>query len=1058
MKKIVHSILLLLVVHIVSAQSWVDVWQDDNASFSTKQGAFESYMFSKDPTQMKGWKAFKRWEYLYQRRMQTNETEAQVRQRALNYFIQQSSASTSHTTQTSSASGTWSFIGPSTTPSNGGGAGRVTSVTFNSAGVPFVGTPAGGVWKRTGTNWTTNTDNLTYLGISDILIDPSNNDLLYAATGDADAGDAVCIGVIKSVDGGLNWTSAGLTTVSRIYKIMAFGANYEELIACTNNGIYKTTNGGAAWTQVLSGVGTVHDMEFKPNSTSTLYAVTANGFYRSTNSGTSFVNVTGGLPTTGNNRRAIAVTPGNDNYVYLLASRSDNSGFHSFWRSTDGGTTFTKRVDGLLPGAQNLLGWSSAGTDASAGGQGWYDLSIAAHPINPEIVYTGGVNVWATFDGGSNWSLNGHWFGGGGVPYVHADIHNLDFTPTGVLHASCDGGLFENTNTQGAPNWTDISNGLQIAQMYRFGVSQTNDGVILTGWQDNGTNIRNSSVSNWRRVIGGDGFESAIDPTNANIMYGELYYGAISKSTNGGTNFTTIVSSGGTASTISEDGPWLTNFVLAPSNPNVMYVGKTNIYRNINGGSGGVASWTNATGIPTSGFIYSLAVAPTNENTVYASKGGNMYVATDGLSFGLRNTGLPGGTITYIAVTNNAAEAYCTVNSGTGNNVFKTTDAGLTWTNISGNLPNISPQCIAVDVSSPTKQLYVGHLNGIYTKNDTMAAWVPFDNALPNTEVTELEIVYSTSKIKAATYGRGAWESDLFTPAVTGPCLTAPTANFSANSSSVCPGQPVGFSNATSSCSVTNTYSWTFAGATPATSTAVNPIVTYSTPGTYSVTLVATNSNGSNTKVSTNLITVKPTTLQSASITADKTTICSYENVQFNYSGTNNGTNPTVRWFKNGLLLTTANNITINGLANGDVIHATVKAGANTTCISNDSIVTNSLTITVKPQPAQPVITQVVGDLLSNSATGNQWFNNAGSIAGATTNLIHPVKNGTFTVQTTINGCVSLMSQPFTIKIEDVNILFPVPNNGTMTFDFYAPAGVTSYAATVFNSIGEQVI
>jgi PKD repeat protein len=1060
MKKFLLFIFLITIANSILAQNWVDVWHDQNASFTEKQQAFKSFFEGKDMTQIKGWKAFKRWEYLYQRRMQTGETEEQLRQRTVNYFLQQlQNNSTMHTTQSTSQNGTWSFIGPSQTPTSGGGAGRATCMVLDNSNNVLIGAPAGGLWRRNGTNWSTNTDQLSYLGISDILINPTNNNAMYAATGDADAGDAICIGVIKSVDGGVNWTSAGLTNASRIYKIMHAPTDFNKIIAATNLGVFYTTNGGTTWTQSTTGGTTLtaHDIEFKPTNANTIYMVSANNFWTSTDGGISFANTgtAAGLPTTGNNRRAIAVTGANDNYIYMLASRSDNSGFHSLWRSTDAGGTFTKMKDGLAVGAPNLLGWSNTGNDAASGGQGWYDLSIAVHPANADIVYTGGVNIWMSVDGGTNFAINGHWTGSG-APYVHADIHALEFDAAGNLYACSDGGIFYNTSTFGSPNWTDLSNGLQIAQMYRLGVSQTNDGLVITGWQDNGTNLRNSSVSNWRRVIGGDGFESAIDPTNASIMFGELYYGAIYKSTNGGTGFSTIVNSGGTAGTISADGPWLTNYVIAPSNPNIMYVGKSNVFRNTNGGTGGAASWTAAVGIP-SGAIYALAVAPTNENTVYTAIGGNMYVTTDGTNYTLRNAGLPGGTITYIAISNTPAEAYCTVNSGTGNTVFKTINAGVSWTNITGNLPNISPQCIALDVNSPTKQLYVGHLNGIYTKNDTMVAWVLFDNALPNTEVTELEIVYSSSKIKAATYGRGAWESDLFSPVVAGPCLTVPTANFTSNTVSVCPTETVTFSNTTASCA-TATYSWSFPGGTPATSTAQNPTVTYNTSGAYAVTLIATNTNGSNTKTTTNYLTVKPTSLQGGSISADKTTICSYENVNFSFTGSNNGTGPIISWFKNNVLQGTGSGITLNALATGDVIKATVAAGTSVTCISNATFTTNTVTMTVIPQPAKPSISQVVGDLLSSSATGNQWFGLNGLLTGVTTTAIHPTVNGIYSVQVTQNGCVSPMSDPFTVKIEDVNILYPVPSKGNMTFDFYVPVGVTSYTASVYSSIGQLVI
>lgn len=1056
MNKLYICLVVCFLTFTANAQQWVDVWQDENTTMEQKQAAFNAFFAGKDISQIKGWKGFKRWEYFYQRRMLQGEDVQAVKQKTLQYFLQNSNGYLLHTTNTLSPNGNWSFIGPSLTPTNGGGAGRVNCVEFDNAINPYVGAPAGGLWKRTGVNWGTNTDNLSYLGVSDILINPSNNNEMYAATGDADAGDAPCIGVIKSTDGGLNWVSAGMTNAGRIYKIMPFGNNYNQLICATNLGIYTTTNGGTTWTGALTGVGTVYDIEFKPNSITTIYAVTANGYFISTNGGTSFTNITttAGLPTTGNNRRAITVTPANDNYVYLLASRSDNSGFHSFWKSTDGGNSFVKMRDGVT-GTLNLLGWNASGTDISAGGQGWYDLAIAAHPTDPETVYTGGVNIWRTNDGGANWTINGHWTGSGGAPYVHADIHSLDFRPNGDLYCGSDGGLFKNTNTLGAPNWTDESNGLQIAQMYRLGISQTNDGLVLTGWQDNGTNLRNSSVSNWRRVIGGDGFESAIDPSNANIMLGELYYGAISKSTNGGTSFSGMTSSSGAAGTVNEQGPWLTNYVIAKSNTSVYYVGKSNIYRSATAGTTG--SFVPATGIPSAGSIYALAVAPTNENVVYASKGGAMYVSTNGTTFTNVGNGLPGSQITYIAVGSNPNTAFATVNGSTGNKVYRTTDAGQNWTNITGNLPNIAPQCLAVDESKPHNQLYVGHLNGVYYKNDTLPNWVVFDNNLPNTEVSELEIMYSANKIKASTYGRGAWESDLFTNGVAAPCTAVPVANFSSNVVEVCPGNAVNFINSTTTCTGSATYLWTFAGGTPATSTTFNQSVVYNTPGTYTVTLVATNVNGSNTRTITNLILVKPTVTQSATITADKLNICSNESVTFSLTGTNNGTAPNISWFRNGQLQGSGPAIQLNGFNSGDVVNATVQVGTTTLCVSNNIITTNNLTINVTPQPAKPTITQIAGDLISSSATGNQWFNNGTAITGATARVYHPIVNGLYSVQVNQNGCISPMSDPINLKIEGINNIYPVPNDGNMNFDIYAPPGVTNYSASLFSSVGELV-
>ncbi len=1144
MRKFLFSVLLTLSAFLFSAtlfgQDWVETWQSDQTTFQQKQQAFENHFSGKDLSQTKGWKQFKRWEYYFQRFMGTNADFAKTKEMALQRFLENRNGMPARTT----AEGNWTFIGPSTTPTNGGGAGRVTNVEFiPGSNDLYIGAPNGGIWKRTGTNWASNTDNLSFLGFSDIAINPLNTNEMYAATGDGDAGDARCIGVLKSTDGGATWNSVGITGVTRIYKLITASNDFNKVIATTSNGIYVSTNGGTSWTNPVSG-GSVYDIEFMPGSTTTIYGVSANKFFISTNGGTSFTeNTTGGLPTTGANRRAIAVTPANANYVYLIIGRSDNSGFHSFWRSTDGGTTFTMMLDGTSSGL-NLLGWSSVGTDVSAGGQSWYDLSIAASPTDANVVFTGGVNIWRTLDGGTNWGIYGHWTGSGAA-YVHADIHNLDFNQaTGTLYASTDGGLFQSTNVTGASNWTDISNGLQIAQMYRLGAAQTDDGLVITGWQDNGTNLRQGAINNWRRVIGGDGMESAIDPSNASIMMGEIYYGRISRSVNGGTNWSTMVASGGTAGTVNENGPWVTNYVIAKSNTSVYYVGKTNVYKSINSGS----SWASSTGIPSSGQISGLAVAPTNENYVYASKGSSLYVSTDGSSFVNRSAGLPGITITYIAVhAVDPAIAWVTLAGFTsGQKVYKTTDAGQTWTNVTGSLPNTAVNCIAVHETGPLNQTYIGTETGVYYKNDTMSAWIEFDNGLPNTEVAELEIVYSASKIKAATYGRGAWESPLYTS--TANCSAAvPVANFSANAVNICVGQTISYTNTSTNCQ--STYTWNFTGGTPATSNAVSPTVTYNAAGTYNVSLTVTNPGGTDTKTINGYITVNTTLAHTASISTPTTDICASQTATFTLTNANAGSTPTITWLRNGLSIpgtTGQTTVNLSGLANGDVITvsevtsagcatpssvvsnavtmqvspnvthtvsiATPKtqlclgetatftmtaANAGTTpaitwykngvaipgtsgqtsititpangdvisvtenstakCVSPVSVTSNSIALTVTPTPAKPVITQVVGDLQSSAAAGNQWFRNTSSLTGATNTMYRPLFNGSYQVQVTINGCAGPISEPFNLVIEGVSNLRPVPTSGQVTFDFYAPEASNKYQVTVYNSIGQLV-
>ena len=141
-------------------------------------------------------------------------------------------------------------------------------------------------------------------------------------------------------------------------------------------------------------------------------------FKKSTDGGLNWVTISTGL--TGVRRLAIAVTPANPEYVYVLAAKSSDSGFLGLLRSTNSATSFTTRMSSTL--TNNILGWDD-GTDE--GGQGWYDLALAASPTNEEEIITGGVNQWKSINGGTTFSSISHWSGGYGKPYVHADVHDI---------------------------------------------------------------------------------------------------------------------------------------------------------------------------------------------------------------------------------------------------------------------------------------------------------------------------------------------------------------------------------------------------------------------------------------------------------------------------------------------------------------------------------------------------------------------------------------------------------------------------------------------------------
>lgn len=841
MKKLLRSLIAIAVIASVSkigsAQTWFEMMDDPNANFYDIQAAFNQYWQGKDHTEKgKGWKQFKRWEWFMEPRVYPTG-ERFSPDLAYRNYLQWLDEQPAHR----SPNGNWVSLGPNTVPSNGGGAGRINKIAFDpqNSSIMYCGGPASGLWKSTngGSSWTlvTSSNNWGSMGVTDIAIHPTNSNTIYVATGDGNASDTYSIGLLRSTDGGNTWTNLQNWTINQqrtISRVLINPSNPQIIMTFGSNGIWRSTNGGTSWTQVSTA--SCKDAEFKPGDPNTVYAA-GSSFRRSTDGGATWTTVS--LPLTGIGRIAIAVTPANPNYVYLLAANNSDSGFRGLMRSTDSGASFTTRST-----TPNILGWDNGG---DSGGQGWYDLCIAASPTNAEEIFTGGVNIWRSTNGGTNWTLNSHWYGGFGKPYVHADIHYLTFGPGSgtTVWAGTDGGIFRTTNS--GTNWSDLSSGLNIAQIYRLSVAQqaASPNLTLTGWQDNGTNRLQGP--NWSQRLGGDGMECIISHTDTSRMLGSLYYGEILRSTNGGGSFSAWVNSGGSG--VNADGAWVTPYVMSATDHNRVFIGKNQVYRTNN--AWGTTSWTQVGNITTGGNITALAVAPSNDNYIYAAKGSALWVSTDGSTF-VNRTPSGGGSITYIAISNtDPNKAWITFSGFGSTKVMMTTNAGQSWTNYSTGLPAIPANCIVYQNNS-NDALYVGMDIGVYYRDASMSSWQAFNNGLPNTIVNELEIKYSSQRIRAATYGRGLWESDLYSAA-----NAAPTASFTASATTICSGQSITFTD--NSTNQPTSWSWTIDGGTPNSSTQQNPTATFNTPGTYTVTLVASNAFGSSAP-SSQTITVNP--------------------------------------------------------------------------------------------------------------------------------------------------------------------------------------------------------
>lgn len=878
MRSIFYSALFVVTSLFSTAQDWVEMMQRPDGNFYDVQASFNQYWQGKDITEKgKGYKAFKRWENFVERRVGPSGDLSQLSLTAKNFkeFLDDYNGGNT-TTYGGKFSGpsqimstTWAPIGPMGPISgNAGGqllkSGRLcfVSISPTNTNVLFIGAPAGGLWKSTngGTSWTTNTDNFLTCGFADLAFDPTNTNIMYTATGDGDAGDTKTDGVYKSIDGGTTWTATGLTfNISAgvtIRRLIVNPTNPQIVMAAASNGIWRTTNGGTNWTQLLAGT-SIFDMEFQPGNANTVYAA-GTTFRRSTDGGATWTTISSGIPTTGCNRMAIAVTPADVNYVYVLASNSANNGMLGFYKSNSAAVSFTQ-----MPTTLNLLGYNSNGADT--GGQGWYDLCIACSPLNKDEVVTGGVNVWRTTNGGTSWTIYGHWTGSV-APFTHADQHDLEYAPDGTLFNTNDGTVYKRTAT--STSWAEISGTINISQIYKIGLSNLTANKWITGHQDNGTSTWNGTT--YQARLGGDGMDCFIDRTNDNNLFGEYYNGTFNKSTDGGVTWNACTTG------MSGAAPWVTIWKQDPVTATRLYAGRQNMF--VSNNSAG--SWAQIGTLPVAGNVVEFAIAPSNNQVLYVVKSNAIMKTSDGGTTWSNITGTISTALSFVNVAVSPTDAskvwvVCS-NFSAGNKVFYSANGGTTWTNYSANLPNIPGDCLLYEPGT-SDRIYVGMDRGVYYRDNTQSTWTLYNAGLPNIPVSDMEMSAAMpGKIVAATYGRGTWMVDVV------PAAVPPVSSF-IMTGTVCTNVAKTFNdNSTNSPS---SWSWSVTpsvGVTIASATSQNPNITFANTGNYVVAMTASNTNGPGNTY-TQAVTVYATPV--ISIASNTTTICSGGSVTFTASG-----------------------------------------------------------------------------------------------------------------------------------------------------------------------------
>ena len=745
---------LLLQNAIVTAQPWMHGDNKSKLDFYQIQEKFKSHWEGRPYVKGNGFKQFKRWENFMEPRvyptgiMPSPAIAFEEYKKFQNNSLNKSGNAKSN--------GNWQPIATTAWTGAGGwnpGLGRINVITVDpsNSSTIYIGTPAGGLWKSmdNGDNWLPLTDKLAVLGVSAVAVDPTNSDVVYIGTGDSDAGDTYGIGLLKSIDAGATWELLSLNwdiqEYRKVTKIVINQQNPNIILAATNQGLWRTADGGIIWEMVRNG--DIRDLEIDPTNGNNVYA-SSDIFFTSIDGGLTFDNNSDGLPSSLIiNRYSIAIAPSDPSIIYALAGNYYDDSFNGLYKSVDFGVNFILQSD-----TPNVFCYAEDGNES--GGQSWYDMALTVSPTDPNTIYIGGINVWKSADGGVAWEISSHWIYPNDYGYTHADIHTLEYF-NGIFYCGSDGGIFESADE--GENWENISEGLQISQFYRMAISEQDPYKILLGAQDNGMNLVNQNV--YTHLLGGDGNGAAIDYTDDQILYTAYQLGSLQKSVDGGFSFIGIEDGE------QGEGNWVTPFVLDPFDHNILYAGYSDLWKY----NSAEESWAQISE-NLSGKLDYIEASPAAEGTIYISSYNQIFrTQNGGENWENINNGLPNLFITSIESDPSNADKVWISFSGynDGEKVYVSENGGTTWENISGNFPNIPANCVAYQ-EGINQGIYVGTDVGIYYKDNTLPNWITYMDGLPNVIVRQLQVDLANDRIVACTFGRGVWESDLYEGVISG--------------------------------------------------------------------------------------------------------------------------------------------------------------------------------------------------------------------------------------------------------------------------------------------------
>jgi photosystem II stability/assembly factor-like uncharacterized protein len=651
--------------------------------------------------------------------------------------------------------------------------GRVTALAVDPADEThvFLGAAAGGLWKSEdgGESWTQLFDALGTESVGSILMENGHPDHLWVGTGEAAVGclDYFGLGLFYSADGGTtfeprNGTGDTALPLSFVTAIAESAADPNVLIVggqghCTESGsllsggVYRTADGGATWTNVLTGAGS-RDILFDPRDANVVYAqVRSRGIYKSTDAGVSWTRLENGVPTNGSaGYGRLAMSPSNPDILYALLGSTSGAALQ-LYRTDDAGAS-----------------WTEVNADACEG-QCYYNLTLDVHPTDPETVLVGTIRPAMSIDGGATLTiLTAGW---GPSQAVHQDTHIVRFSRNDAerFWVGSDGGLWRTDD--GGGTFSNLNANLEITQFYDIALDPDDPDRIYGGAQDNSSSMRDGEQVWAVTAVTGDGFMNAVDALSPNRVFQTSYpsVGAslILSIDRGAPNTFQWVSSDGQDA--GDPWPWVTPLVTGAGS---VFVASNRVYRAPIGDDAGAYAWTpisdSLTGSAAQSISVLTAATDIGDGTLRMYVGtanGKIATSADVLADAPVWTDItgsyPGRNVSDIAVDpTDDTRVFVTRSIFDAPHLLRSVD-GRDWESVGEGLPLVPANSVAIDPLD-TRRIFVGTDIGAYESIDGGATFAPFMAGLPlGMVVTDLEITAEPHTLVAATYGRGAWKAVL---------------------------------------------------------------------------------------------------------------------------------------------------------------------------------------------------------------------------------------------------------------------------------------------------------